>query len=267
MDRTLLIQAFTDTMRVAREDPSIAASTQLAQAGTSLYLEGYEAILRPLKSDKAPVEVAGDTTFHCAQGLVNGADRVAVLNFANAYTPGGGVVHGAMAQEECLCRSSDLYCALTLPYLMTNYYGHNKKTVGDLGTDAVIYTPGVTVFKSDDTVPVLLPEPFKVDVITCAAPYIKLERRKPIPLETLVKVIHRRLKNILEVAMGRDVDVLVLGAIGCGVFNNPPEVVAGQFRKLLIDEGCRDHFKRVVFAIKPGVRDDNLETFRAILNG
>ena len=67
--------------------------------------------------------------------------------------------------------------------------------------------------------------------------------------------------------MGRDADVLVLGAIGCGVFNNPPAVVAEQFRRLLIDEGYRDHFKRVVFAIKPGRRDDNLETFRAILNG
>ena len=85
MDRTSLIQAFMDTMRVAREDPAIAAATKLAQAGTALYLEGYEAILRPVKSDKVPVEVAGDTTFHCAQGLVNGVDRVAVLNFANAF--------------------------------------------------------------------------------------------------------------------------------------------------------------------------------------
>ena len=264
---TLLIQSFTDSMRIARENPAIAAATKQAQAGTLLYLEGYEAILRPVKSDKVPVEVVGDTTFHCARGLVNGADRVAVLNFANAYTPGGGVLHGAMAQEECLCRSSDLYCALTLPYLRKNYYEHNNKTVGDLGTDAVIYTPGVTVFKSDDALPVMLPEPFKVDVITCAAPYVNPDKRKPIPMDTLTKVIHRRLKNILEVAIAREVDVLVLGAIGCGAFNNPPEVVAEQFRRLLIDEGYRDHFKRVVFAIKPGRRDDNLETFRAILNG
>lgn len=262
---TLLIQSFTDTMRVAREDPAIAAATKLAQAGTALYLEGYESILRRVKSDRADIEVAGDTTFHCAQGLVNGADRVAVLNFANAFNPGGGVVHGAMAQEECLCRSSDLYCALTLPYLKKNYYDHNSKTVGDLGTDAVIYTPGVTVFKSDDALPVMLPKPFQVDVITCAAPCINPEKRRPIPLETLEKVIHRRLRNILEVAIARDVDVLVLGAIGCGAFNNPPEVVAEQFRRLLIDEGYRDHFKRVVFAIKPGRRDDNLETFRSIL--
>ena len=262
---TSLIQAFTDTMRMAREDPAIAAATRLARAGTALYLEGYEAILRPVKSNNLPLEVVGDTTFHCAQGLVNGVDRVAVLNFANAYTPGGGVLHGAMAQEECLCRSSDLYCALTLPYLRKNYSEHNNTTVGDLGTDAVIYTPGVTVFKSDDPVPVRLPEPFQVDVITCAAPCINPQRRRPIPMDTLVKVIHRRLKNILEVAITRDVDVLVPGAIGCGAFNNPPDVVAEQFRRLLIDEGYRDAFRRVVFAVKPGRIDDNLETFRSIL--
>ncbi|MBR2255757.1 MAG: DUF2263 domain-containing protein [Blautia sp.] len=39
---------------------------------------------------------------------------VLALNFANAYTPGGSVSEGVMAQEECLCRSSNLYAALTV---------------------------------------------------------------------------------------------------------------------------------------------------------
>ena len=34
---TLLIQSFTDSMRIARENPAIAAATWLAQAGTLLY--------------------------------------------------------------------------------------------------------------------------------------------------------------------------------------------------------------------------------------
>ena len=60
-----------------------------------------------------------------------------------------------MAQEGCLCRSSNLYSALTLPYLIRNDYNHSEKMTGELGTDAIIYSPGVTVFKSDDVIPFL----------------------------------------------------------------------------------------------------------------
>ncbi len=262
IDRSALIQCFTDTQRMVREDEELSRATLRMQAGTVLYLPGYAAIDPPHKSADCPLAVVEDTTFHCAEQLVK-EGRVAVLNFANAYSPGGGVAFGAMAQEECLCRSSNLYSALTLPYLIRNYYKHNAKTTGDLGTDAVIYSPGVTVFKSDDALPVPLAEPFRVDVLTCAAPYVDPDRRKPIPLEKLEDTFNHRIRNILEVAAANGADALVLGALGCGVFNNPPDLVAGCFRYCLVDRGYRDYFKRVVFAIKGGGR--NYEVFRDVL--
>ncbi len=262
IDRTALIQCFTDTQRMVQEDAELSRATLRMQARTVLYFPGYSAIDPPHKSTDCPLAVVKDTTFHCAGELV-GEGRVAVLNFANAYSPGGGVTRGAMAQEECLCRSSNLYNALTIPYLIRNYYKHNEKTTGELGTDAVIYSPGVTVFKSDDVLPVPLAEPFQVDVLTCAAPYVNPNRKKPIPLEKLEDTFNHRIRNILEVAAANSADNLVLGAFGCGAFNNPPDLVAGCFRYCLVDRGYRDYFRRVVFAIKGGGR--NYEVFRDIL--
>ncbi|MBQ6375148.1 MAG: TIGR02452 family protein [Clostridia bacterium] len=262
IDRTALIRCFMDTQRTVRENDALAAATLRMQAGTILYLPGFAAIGPAEKSRDLPLTVVEDTTFHCA-GELAAEGRVAVLNFANAYRPGGGVANGAMAQEECLCRSSNLYSALTIPYLLRNYYKHNEKTTGDLGTDAVIYSPGVTVFKSDDPLPVPLAEPFQVDVLTCAAPYVAPDRKKPIPLEKLEDTFDHRIRNILEVAAANGADALVLGAFGCGAFNNPPELVAGCFRHLLVDRGLRDRFRRVVFAIKGGGR--NFEVFRDVL--
>ena len=262
IDRTALIQCFTDTQRMVREDAELSRATLRMQAGTVLYFPGFAAVAPSHKSADCPLTVVEDTTFHCAGGLV-GNGRVAVLNFANAYSPGGGVTRGAMAQEECLCRSSNLYSALTLPYLIRNYYKHNEKTTGEMGTDAVIYSPGVTVFKSDDALPTPLAKTFQTDVLTCAAPYVNPNRKKPIPLEKLEDTFNHRIGNILEVAAANGADNLILGAFGCGAFNNPPDLVAGCFRYYLVDKGYSDYFKRVVFAIKGGGR--NYEVFRDIL--
>ena len=266
-DRIALIEAFKTTQRLIREDPVLREDTLRTQAGTLLYFPAYEAINPKMKTDAPEIEIVEDTTFHCAGGYVNGVARVAVLNFANAYSPGGGVTNGAMAQEECLCRSSNLYSALTLPYLLKNYYKWNSRNTGDMGTDAVIYSPGVTVFRSDDAIPQDLPQSawFQVDVLTCAAPYLDPDKKRLGTMEKLEEVFLRRNRNILEVAAANDADVLVLGAFGCGAFNNPPELVAETFRKLLVEKGYGRFFKKVVFAIKKNnQRNTNLEAFRKV---
>ena len=132
-----------------------------------------------------------------------------------------------------------------------------------MGTDAVIYSPGVTVFKTDDEIPRELQEPFRVDVLTCAAPYNDPDKRKPASVEKLEEVFRARIGNILEVAAARDVDVFVAGAFGCGAFRNPPGLVAEGFRSLLVDKGYGRYFKKIVFAIKKNPHSNtNFEVFR-----
>ena len=274
---TILINVFNDTQLKCREHPDLRSATVRMQARTLLYLKDYAAVDPQVKSSEPNIEICEDTSFHCAQRLMkeNSLDpsgekkyRTAVLNFANAYHPGGGVKYGDMAQEECLCRSSNLYSALTQPYLLRNYYKWNSKNTGDMGTDAVIWSPDVTVFKTDDPVPVEMgrEEWFQVDVLTCAAPYFDKNRKHPVTPEKLRDVFNHRIRNILEVAMANDTDLLVLGAFGCGAFNNPPELVADVFRELLLEKGYFRFFRKIVFAIKKNdSANTNLETFRRVI--
>ena len=45
-------------------------------------------------------------------------------------------------------------------------------------------------------------------------------------------------------------DVIILGAFGCGAFKNPPLIVAEAFRQVIDEQNyCRD-FKQILFAIK-----------------
>lgn len=264
-----LISAFKDTQRTIRENETLRNSTIAMQAGTRLYLQGFEAISPEIKARVPDIEICEDTTFHCCQTYLSSQDpaddlrKVGALNFANAYTPGGGVLHGAMAQEECLCRSSNLYESLTIPYIRKNYYKWNAKYTGDMGTDAVVYSPRVTVFRTDDPIPVDMDSWFQVDVLTCAAPYYDPYKRRPVSREALAGVFDKRVKNILEVAAANGIDVLVLGAFGCGAFNNPADMVAEVFRNLLCERGYGRFFEKVLFAIKKNDQaNTNLQAFQ-----
>lgn len=261
-----LIENFRDTQIQIKQNSQLAEATEKMRAKTRLYLDDFQAYGCTQKSDAAHIAVTADTTYHCASRYVAPDKKIAVLNFANAYNPGGGVKNGAMAQEECLCRSSNLYESLTIPYILRHYYKWNQKNTGDMGSDLVIYTPNVTVFKTDDVYPQYMDMErwFHVDVITCAAPYYDKDKKKPVRTEKLEEVLTRRITNILEVAMANDVDILILGAFGCGAFNNPPKLVASIFKRLLVKNLYSQYFEKVVFAIKK--TDDvcpNLEAFKA----
>ena len=70
--------------------------------------------------------------------------------------------------------------------------------------------------------------------------------------QQLYEIQLSRAKHILHIAAYNKVDVLVLGAFGCGAFENDPDTVAMAWRRALIDYQAR--FDVVEFAIpkKPG---------------
>ena len=260
-----LIESFYSTVKAfTKYDDLIKATNQLVD-DTLVYFDNYSVINKTVKRRRTIITVTPETTFACAKKYVDGKSRVAVLNFANPYNPGGGVKQGSTAQEECLCRSSNLYASLTCQYVLTNYYSRNTRNSSPFSTNAVVYSKGVTVFKSDDLIPVRLDEYFNVDVITCAAPYYNRSYGS-YDVVAYKRSFYRKIRNILEVAIANKVDVLVLGAFGCGAFNNPPEHVADVFGRILVKEGYCHFFKTVTFAVKPSDENENYETFRKILD-
>ena len=79
-----------------------------------LILEADKVMVQSIKKyeNDARVIVSKKRTFEAAAAYRQ--LRTVVHNFASGSNPGGGVVHGASAQEECLCRCSGLYFNLNV---------------------------------------------------------------------------------------------------------------------------------------------------------
>jgi uncharacterized protein (TIGR02452 family) len=183
------------------------------------------------------VQVTNETTLGASQRLVARGLRPLALNFANGIQPGGGFLSGARAQEEVLCRSSVLYQTLIDDPM---YREHRKRPRPD-STDWAIYSPDVPVFRIDDGTE--LPHPWLLSFITCAAPYAP-GIGQPQAGDLLQKRIHR----VLDIARAFGYVTLVLGAWGCGAFENDPSRTATDFRQAL-ENDFGGAFSDVVFAI------------------
>lgn len=267
--RETLIRVFQDTQDFYRENETLARAVETARRDSVLY--GPEDC-RPLPEEgprtvkEGREEVSRRRSFEAAVEIRkrHPKARIAVLNFASAVNPGGGVKRGSSAQEECLCRCSTLYPALNQQRMWDGYYSPHRAAGDPLYTDACIYTPGVVICKSDEDIPKrLCPEDFvTVDVITCAAPDLRpAGDGTPIRVawDELYHLLLDRARHILSVAAANGVDALVLGAFGCGVFRNDPETVADAFFTAL--EEYRHRFELIEFAVY--CREGKTENFDA----
>lgn len=212
------------------------------------------------------IEVTNESTFAAIQRLYRGAERgyhVACLNFASARTPGGGVLSGAVAQEEDLCISSGLYpCLLSQP----EFYRENRACGTSLYLDKAITSLQVPFIRGDDRV--LLEEPVLATVITIPAPNERAVRNgEPSRIKELEQATIDRVEFMLDVANELGVTDLVLGAWGCGVFGHDPVKMAGYMGKFLLKNGKHSKsFKRVVFAVfDPTMQGPNYTAFKEIL--
>ncbi|KAK0725194.1 hypothetical protein B0H67DRAFT_480665 [Lasiosphaeris hirsuta] len=208
----------------------------------------------------------------------------AIVNFANRHSPGGGWLNGAIAQEEALCYRSSL--ALSL-----------EGAGYPLARDEALYSPYVLVVRDAMAQGHYLLHPEipaaqlpVVSAMTVAAIYQPDVRSFVVgsqvgggsstsisqPREKLVFARDRdrnytkdKMRLVLRMAASNGHRLLVLGALGCGVFQNPPEDVAHCWLEVLReDEFTGNWWREICFAVYDGRGGgSNYDVFRRILDG
>lgn len=269
MGRADNIAIFENTRKFYQSDAELAAAIRSSNYLQEVILESSMITpIRPPFVEPAEIVVSRKRTFEAAQGYI--VYPTCVLNFASATNPGGGVTRGSTAQEECLCRCSTLYANLTDPKVWKSFYEAHRSQKNQLYNDDCLYTPEVVVFKSDTAKPTLMhPDDWwKVNVITCAAPNLRQERSRKIHIqindEELFNLHVKRMRRILNIAAMKENAVVILGAYGCGAFQNPPMVVASAMRQVV--EEYRYHFRIIEFAVYCAPEDDyNYQVFNRVL--
>ncbi|QRP46348.1 TIGR02452 family protein [Amycolatopsis sp. FDAARGOS 1241] len=224
--------------RVGDAEVVIREQVEHARKGTRLHLPD-EPARRSATTVTPRIEITNESSLDAARRV---GDDVACLVFASARNPGGGFLNGAQAQEEAIARCSALHaCLLEVP----GFYAHHRADPDLRYTDRVIHSPAVPVFRDDRGA--LLPTPSPVSFLTAAAPNLgAIRRNQPQHEASVPAVLTRRAARVVALAAHHGHRALVLGAWGCGVFENDPTVVAAAFRQALADH---PHFERVVFAV------------------
>ncbi|KAF1843975.1 uncharacterized protein K460DRAFT_342798 [Cucurbitaria berberidis CBS 394.84] len=200
------------------------------------------------------------------------ARPVAVLNLASERSPGGGWQNGALAQEECLCYRSSLYLSL-------------HKSYYPLPSLSAIYTPSVVLIRDAMSRGHTLLTPFEVPANLPVTSVISIAAlRKPQLSEgdkTFKNIgqraeTKRKIRITLRVAAHKGHTKLVLGALGCGVFANPPKEVAECFLEVLRENEFQGGWwEEVGFAVLDNVKgphggkdgEGNFGIFHRVLDG
>jgi uncharacterized protein (TIGR02452 family) len=211
----------------------------------------------PALYDTTEVVVTPEDTIDATLKAIEKGLRPAALNMASDFNPGGGVLKGSQAQEECLFRRS-------------NYHFHLNRNTTDypMAPTQVVYTPKVTIIK--DNKYNLMDDFVEVDFIAGAA------IRKPKLINGHLSdkdyiFMKKKIFMICETAAYHGHDAVVLGCFGCGCFGNPPSDVAQAFKEILLGPegqtgfiskpGFPGAFKYVEFAVYGDGKDKNFRTF------
>ena len=167
--------------------------------------------------------------------------ETAILNPASGTRAGGGVRSGARALEEIICRRSNLIKSLE------KFAQEDGKYDPSLEQTEVIWSPNVNIYRDEHYAP--LDFPVMTNVISAAAiNHPKLTSTGQYE-RGVDKVMKKKIRAVLRVAIMKGMVCLVLPAWGCGAFCNPASEVARCFYEVLHETEFYGAFEEVCFAI------------------
>lgn len=256
------------------------------QERSKLYTKLNDASCRMIPLDKpAIVNVVNEDCLKTAKSWADNGIEVCVLNMANRQHPGGSVITGSMAQEEHLFRCSSYYLAM-FPYYYKYSQMYDVKYYRDFypldKNYGGLYTPNVTVFRDGvESGYAFLKKPFNVNFIAVAAmrnpqlidswvKEVSYWRGTKRIADHLVEPMRNKIRTIFRIAIDNGQRNLVLGALGCGAFHNPPHHVAELFRNVLCEQEFIGAFERITFAVLNDSNsngDSNYIAFKKELDG
>jgi uncharacterized protein (TIGR02452 family) len=206
----------------------------------------------PPRDEPTIVEVQNIDCLYAGVQLKEQGYNPAVLNMASRRNPGGGVTTGAGAQEETLFRRTNLFRSLYQFAPYAEQYGikpshHQYPLDRNYGG---VYTPNAIYFReSEQKGYALLEKPVCLSFITVAGMNRPDLTDYGMIADHHVEPIKNKIRTIFRIGLIHGHDSLVLGALGCGAFRNPPRHVARLFHEVMDEPEFKDKYRRVIFAI------------------
>lgn len=238
--------------KLACENPNSPEIYRKTSVSELLDLKTLYSVNNTSRFESMEVLVVNEDTLIVAEACVREGFNTVILNMTSATNAGSGInriyERIPLVQEEELFRR-------------TNYSLSLDNTFYPLQNSSVIYNSTIVAIK--DINYNVLAEPFELSAIAaCGVPrpillYAQLQKHD---FNQYIVTID----NIFKAAYLKNHEVLILGALGCGAYQCPPEDVAVIFNMCLVKYwNC---FKKVIFAVHSVEKDDrNFEVFDSFI--
>lgn len=211
------------------------------------------------KYESTEVHVVNIDSLSLTRALIdaNPGKDVICINMANQYEMGGGWVKGRLAQEELLMSRTSLSSSLmTVEYPLYDF--------------SCVASHGVTVLRKDEDTGgmafVAPEERWRFNVLTVAGFDLNQKDKtlppKPFTNEMLIGT-RIKIESMFALCANEGMDILVLSALGCGSFKNPPVLVSACFRAVI--EQYAGYFSKIYFGIKGKPNSANGIEFTRVL--